>query len=263
MRWRGLIKSIVYGARPFYRGAFPYWGYSVYFPRNTHIFKRACAEGIYEQDLVMLIDSLIESGKVYIDVGANIGLLSVPVLASHKNARVISIEASPAACLWLNRTLQNSDDGNRWSIFNCAVGDESGEASYYVSNNDDSTFEGLKDTGRGGGKRKVTVPVRTIDELWKSCGSPPVSVIKMDIEGGERAALMGARQVIEHEEPSIIIEWNAVNLAAYGIEPSELLNVCRTLRYTSYAVPGLYAITNERLLRITMARTESFLLIPN
>jgi FkbM family methyltransferase len=67
-------------------------------------------------------------------------------------------------------------------------------------------FDGLRDTGRGGRKSPVRVAVRTLDEIWEKCGCPPVSVIKMDIEGGEYRALHGAKSIIAREKPVFVVE---------------------------------------------------------
>ena len=50
--------------------------------------------------------------------------------------------------------------------------------------------------GAGGPKEAVTVSVRTLDEIWRQRGCPAVSVIKMDIEGGEYLAMEGAKEIV-------------------------------------------------------------------
>ena len=66
-----------------------------------------------------------------------------------------------------------------------AVSSEPGEAIFYADTPADGALDGLQDTGRGRAKKKVTVPVTTIDTIWNDLGRATVSVIKIDIEGGE------------------------------------------------------------------------------
>src|ERR1700730_1556499 len=96
MRIRGLAKKLLYGSVPLLRGSFPYYDHTVYFPLGSRVFEIACADGIYEKEIINLILRLVTPGTTYFDIGANIGLMSVPVLAIHPSVKIVSIEASPS-----------------------------------------------------------------------------------------------------------------------------------------------------------------------
>jgi hypothetical protein len=51
----------------------------------------------------------------------------------------------------------------------------------------------------------LAVRTRTLDEVWRDAGSPIVSFIKIDVEGGEWDAIRGARSLIESCRPVISI----------------------------------------------------------
>src|SRR5690242_13266422 len=104
MRPRARAKELIFGSLPFFRGRFSYYGHTVHFPLGSEIFRFACAQGIYERDALCLILSTVQPGTTYFDVGANIGLLSVPVLAERPGVEVVSIEPSPTVLPFLNRT---------------------------------------------------------------------------------------------------------------------------------------------------------------
>jgi hypothetical protein len=118
----------------------------------------------------------------------------------------------------------------------------------------------LNDTGRGGAKQAITVNVQTLDQIWRNLECPPVSVVKIDVEGGERDVLAGGRELIAKERPALVIEWSRLNLPAYGIRPGELLQICRDIGYEAYAYPNLCLIVSEAVLDVAMTRTETFLL---
>lgn len=262
MQPRAMLKQLIYGRRPFYRGTFPYFEHDVHFPIGSHLFERVCREGIYEQETLRLVLCLVEQDGTYIDVGANIGLLSIPVLMGRPHARVISIEASPDTLLHLEKTRGASPQRDRWSIFGCAVGRSNGSAAFCAAEPKYAAFDGLKDTGRGGAKSSITVEMRTLDEIWQEAGAPAVSLVKIDVEGAEIDVLAGARALIEQCRPPLIIEWSALNLRAYGTEPGELLRVCREIGYRAFSCPELFEVAEEAVLRAVMLRTETFLLTP-
>jgi FkbM family methyltransferase len=259
MRLRGIAKKLLFGYIP---KRFRYYGETVHFPAGSHIFERACAEGIYERDTTNLILSLVQPGTTYFDIGANIGLLSIPVLAMKKGVDVVSVEASPHTLPALRRTHSASPYQQRWTVVGAAVGDVEGEAEFWSGGGAWGAFDGLRDTGRGGPKHSVRVPALTIDQIWRDKGCPPVSLIKMDIEGAESLALLGARDAISHTRPPVVMEWSEQNLPAYGIAPIELLRVCADLGYLAYAFPSLVAVNTNFILSLAMRETETFILAP-
>lgn len=263
MRLRGIIKHFLHGSKWMYSGGFPYFTQEIFFPRGSQLFDRVCDEGVFEYDTVRLLRSLASPGTTYFDVGANIGLLAVPVLQSNAEVHVISIEASPDTIGYLRRTQQNSSFRDRWSIVECAVGSAQQSVRFFVSAPKNGAYDGLRDTGRGDAKRDVTVEMRTLDSIWRDAGMPTVSVVKIDVEGGESEVLLGASSLISRDRPALIIEWNEVNLKAYGIEPDYLLRLCDELGYFVQEVPKMYRIDREELLKIAMSETETFLLLPN
>ena len=105
---RSKLKKLYYGSAPLYRGTFPYYGHNVHFPRGSLLFVRACEEGIYEQETVKLVASLAKPGTTCIDVGANLGLISIPVIEETKGVNVISIEPSPDTLKHLRATCAES-----------------------------------------------------------------------------------------------------------------------------------------------------------
>jgi FkbM family methyltransferase len=262
MRARALAKRLLFGAAPFFRGRFRYYGHVVHFPLGSHTFERACDEGIYEREVTNLILALVEPGTAYFDVGANIGLLSVPVLSVCPSVKVVSIEPGPDTLPFLLRTRLAAQRSGGWTIIGAAVAAQAGEAEFWSSGRGMGAFDGLRDTGRGGPKRAVRVAVRTLDDIWREEGCPPVSVVKIDIEGGEYQALQGARELISHARPILILEWTDKNLAAYGIKADQLLSLCGQLGYVPYACPNLMPVGTKVLLKMAMTQTETFILVP-
>jgi FkbM family methyltransferase len=262
VRVRGVAKRLVFGSVPYMRGRFPYYGHMVHFPLGSITFARACAEGIYERDTTCLILALAEPGTTYFDVGANIGLLSVPVLAACPSVKVVSIEASPATLHFLKKTHAAARRRGDWTVVGAAVGLKSGEAEFWSGDVALGAHDGLRDTGYGGAKHAVRVPIRTLDEIWQEQGCPAVSVIKMDIEGAESLALQGAKEITTQIRPIFIVEWAAQNLGAYGIKSEELLDLCGAMAYVPYASPGLVLVETKPILKMAMAQTAMFILVP-
>jgi FkbM family methyltransferase len=133
---------------------------------------------------------------------------------------VVSIEASPDTLLFLRKTQLTAQRSDNWFVIGAAVAAKAGEAEFWSScGGAMGAFDGLRDTRRGGQKRLVRVAVRTLDDIWREQGCPPVSIVKMDIEGGEYHGLRGAKELLSQASPTFIIEWNDQNFTAYGVRP--------------------------------------------
>jgi FkbM family methyltransferase len=259
---RRLVKRLLFGSTPFLRGRFRYFGQVVYFPLGSEIFERACDEGVYEGPVINFIVNLAEPGTTFLDVGANIGLLSIPVLTACPAVKVISIEPSPDTLAFLRRTQLQAHRSEDWTVIGAAVGAKAGEAEFWLAGGALGAYDGLRDTGRGGQKRAIRVPVRTLDDIWREHGCPSVSVVKIDIEGGELQAMMGAREMISQSKPVLIIEWNEKNLRAYNLKSEALLDLCAEMGYMVHACPKIIRVATKLLLKIAMAETETFILVP-
>ena len=262
MNLRRLAKRWLFGSCPGLAGSFPYFGTRVFFPRHSLIFQRACAEGIFEARLLRLIFSLAPPHTTYLDIGANIGLMSVPVLATLPEVHVLSIEPSPANLPSLEMTRQCSPFRARWRLVRKAASDHSGREEFFSCSCNGGALDGLKNTGRGKEPVKVVVETTTVDQVWTEQGKPTVSCIKIDVEGAELKVLQGTQQCLSTHRPAIVLEWNAVNLCAYGCSPAALLSFAHDNGYDVFSITPFCAISSPALLHLAMSTVENFLLLP-
>ena len=262
MTLRQYFKYWFYGYCPGFAGAFTYFGTKVHFPRGSLSFLAACQQGIFEADNVRLLQGLVRPGSWFFDVGANIGLMSVPVLRAVAGARVLSFEPSPNSIPWLRRTIEQSSFRDRWTLITKAVGEQAGPFAFSVSATEASLYDGLKNARPGAVMRTLEVEQTTLDASWKEFGAPDVSVIKCDVEGGEFAVLQGARECLATSRPAVLTEWNRQNLAAYGYQPGVLLEFADSHDFHVFAVPGISRVMSLRELEAHMVFTETFLLLP-
>lgn len=262
MTFRKIIKYWLYGYFPGFAGSFPYFGNKVYFPKGSLSFLAACQQGVFEPDNVAILRALIKPDSYMFDVGANIGLMAVPVLSTKPTCKVVSFEPSPNVLSSLQRTIAESQFRSRWTLIESAVGATSGNISFTLSSQANSLFDGIRPTHRVESIAQVTVNMTTLDETWKQLGKPCVSLIKIDVEGAESSVLQGAVDCIRTQRPFILLEWNRENLVAYECPIDFILKFAHEVSYEVLAVPGLHRIGNAHHLSLHMAFTENFLLSP-
>lgn len=262
MTLRKLVKYWLYGSCPGFAGTFPYFGAKVHFPKGSLSFKAACEQGVFELDNVTVLRALIEPRSCMFDVGANIGLMAIPVLNSDPTCSVVSFDPSVNILPSLRRTVAESPFQERWRLVEKAVGAVPGHITFTLSSQANSLFDGIRPTHRVASAAEVQVEMTTLDEEWRKMGKPRVSLIKIDVEGAESDVLHGASECLRAERPFVLVEWNRQNLAAYEYPADFILTFGRENGYEVLAVPGLHKVENASHLRMHMAFTENFLLGP-
>ena len=151
--------------------------------------------------------SRARAGTTALDVGANVGLFTVPLArAVGPVGQVVAIEpdsenvARLEANLRLNR-LENV------LVERVAAGDGDGEIELHVANDPAFHSTVAVHAGRGVG-RALRVPVTRLDTIWIRLGRPAVSTIKVDVEGAELAVLRGAETLLREARPALLLEAN-------------------------------------------------------
>ena len=189
--------------------------------------------------------------------------MAVPLLKSTKKLQVYSFEPSPNSLPYLLRTAQSSSVKSRWQVIGKAVGNAVGSIEFHLSNKKEGAFDGIRNTNRASNSGIVQVPMTTLDNEWIAIGSPKISVIKIDVEGAEKMVLEGAKKCISMNRPSVLLEWNFSNLAAFNCNFEWLFLYAKNSEYTIYGIPGISPIDSAIALKAQMALSESFLMLPD
>jgi FkbM family methyltransferase len=179
--------------------------FQIYVPGNDPVIgAKILDRRIYEPHMTGLLERLLESGMTFVDVGANVGYFSL--LAARKVAgqgKVIAIEPSPGNCRLLWTSVRKNGFENV-EIHPFAVAEKKGAVVYYGagSNGTVGDLSGAAEAETGG----QIVPSTTIDDLCAE--RDRVDVIKMDIEGAEYRALIGAARTLGRLRPQILSEFS-------------------------------------------------------
>ena len=209
-----------------------------------------------------MLQQLCRPGSYMFDVGANLGLMALPVLHSVPASRVVSFEPSPNTLPWLRQTITRSGVGDRWQLVEKALASAPGTADFSVSAPTEGLYDGLKHTRRTAQVRKTRVEVTSLDLEWERLGCPAVSIIKIDVEGGELDVLRGGSECLSRLHPYVLLEWCHLNLRAYDIPLDTLFHFASEHGYLLYALPEIVPVATTNALELQARRTESFLMAP-
>ena len=156
-----------------------------------------------EADLLVSLHAQNPS-LAFVDIGANIGAVALPVAARLPGTPVIACEPHPE----LHALLCANAVANQLShirALNTALSDKEGVADFPAPSLDESRNFGA--TGFGlEAKTFARVLVTTLDRL---CATMPAGTIKIDVEGHEPHVLAGGEKLIARDRPAILFEAKA------------------------------------------------------
>ena len=82
------------------------------------------------------------------------------------------------------------------------------------------------------------MPLFSLDEILQRIDSPPVSLIKIDVEGGELGVLRGGIETLRKHRPAILCEIDNRE-SRFGIGKDELADFLKELGYVPRRISDL------------------------
>lgn len=164
-----------------------------------------CWLGSYEWTMQKRMAKELKPGNVFYDVGANVGLYTLLAATLVASGRVYAMEPLAANVGYLRKHLELNGIQNV-EVLELAVSDQAGTAHFEA--------EETRAMGRIGTGGYVVVQTSTLDVLLQEGRVAPPDFIKMDIEGAEFSALLGARGCFARYRPKLF-------LATHGKEVHE------------------------------------------
>jgi FkbM family methyltransferase len=196
----------------------------------------------------ILLSSLCQPGRVFMDVGSHIGSVISNVRHHVPGAKIIAIEADPEKANWLKKTFPEV------LIHNCAVGADEGEVQFDIDIDRPGFSSIATDQKRRGDVRSIKVPLHRIDKLYT--GVTPVDLIKIDVEGMELAVLQGASEIVARHRPTVYFE-SALQHNAFGFNTSELFDWFTERKYQLF-IPNRLAHDGVSLNRDGFAESHHY-----
>lgn len=182
--------------------------------------------GAYEPGLIRMLKFFLKPGMYFLDLGANIGYFSA--LASAlvgPGGRVFAFEPSPVCCARLSENLCGFEQAG---IYKYAASDTNGRRAFYLHSRESGWGSLLADHDL---TECVHVDTIRLDDWAQEAGIQRLDFVKIDIEGSEYAALLGARRLLRGFRPIVVAELNGVCLARNRHTPDDVLRLLREAGY--------------------------------
>jgi FkbM family methyltransferase len=185
-------------------------------PRRSVVSRMVYLFGVWEEPVTQILRKEIYPGMTALDIGAHIGYFTL-ILAKRvgKDGRVFSFEPNPEVQGYLRENVLHNGHSHV-TICPMALFHEEG---FGVMEERDFSNAWL---ARRCTDSTDAVPVAVYDRAAESLGIHRVDFVKMDVEGAELNILLGMRELLERDRPSLIIEIHPRGLERFGHSESEM-----------------------------------------
>lgn len=190
----------------------------------------------YELTLQKAIEETLEAGDRFVDVGGNIGMISLlGARAVGPTGRVDTFEPNPTCLKRLHRVIELNELD--WiDLHPFGLSDKREHLTLTVSDEHTGvgTFAPMDSSEHNVTDRIELELLRGDTRLLQN--EQPVKLLKLDVEGFELNALRGLRGVLERDHPTLITELIEEQLRRAGASSAEVFDFLQGLGYRAHGM---------------------------
>ncbi len=226
-RWADAPERIIRGK---YHGFKMRLGLSEWGERQTYFLGR-----YFDLQTQLFLRHLVQPGETLIDVGGNIGMISLLGSSLVGDAgRVITFEPNPDAQARIQELIDDNGIKNM-TLHRVGLGDAAGQFTLSVITDHlgMGTLAEVEPEHKKFVSKTHRVEVRRGDELI-GADVPGPATMKLDIEGFECRAIRGLMGTIRRLRPAIVTEMSEHHLRRAGASCAEMFDLLRGEGYKGY-----------------------------
>lgn len=194
----------------------------------------------------------LREGDTVIDCGAHLGTLTITASrAVGMTGKVLAYEMHPRTFSYLKRNIEDNRLGNV-SVVNCAIGEEKKMVSItdeYVSDMNHVTQPG---------HLTMNVQMKTLDEVAGLL--PQVTLLKLDVEGHELQALVGAEELLTRTT-AVYFESAETSFARYQYSLKHVISFLKKRGFACHLIDAQFKLIPLGDTYITKVKYENILAI--
>lgn len=182
--------------------------------------------------------SLTNSDLTVIEIGANVGVVTVPLAKKLTQGKICAIEADPELCQHLKRNLELNTCLDRVTILSMAIANQKGDATLQINAKwrDPYNTIGKPIDENCQIERLAKVPVKpltsAVAELAEENLFANPDLLIIDASGAELPILQGTTPLFSGDAPPLIV-YNCLHRAClgFGYQPHEIQRLMRDQGY--------------------------------
>ncbi|HUR09946.1 MAG TPA: FkbM family methyltransferase [Flavitalea sp.] len=203
--------------------------------------------GIYEPETIRFLNRIIPRNGQFLDLGANIGAVLIPLCKRRPDISAVAVEAAPWIFEYLEKNVKMNGLQNV-QLLNKALFDKDDVELDFFS-------PGIK-FGKGSlapvfSQEPVKVMTNRVDTIVRQFQFGKVSTIKLDVEGFEFFVFKGAEHLLQSSDsPDIIFEFvDWAETKAMGLHAGAAQEYLLSVGYQLYLLENDHPVKMEEPLK--------------
>jgi FkbM family methyltransferase len=207
-----------------------------------------CAySGLHEFEEMAFCLHFLRPNDLFVDIGANVGVFTV-LAGSAIGAECISVEPGDDAYATLQDNITINGISARARTIKACISDEDSSCQFKESN--ESTLSHIATASADDSANVIEVKTQRIDTLL--FGRTP-SMMKIDVEGYEKQALIGASATLNNKDLKAILIEVGQHSWRYDIDPAEIHDLLQSYGFR----PHRYDPFNRAIKQTGISNTDT------
>lgn len=210
-------------------------GHVMWYPESDVFEEDYLALDNHEPETTRLVQELLRPGMTFVDLGSFIGYYTL--LGARRvgdSGHIFAFEPAPYAVEALKHNIAANGYQDRVTVVPVAVSNAVGRSRFFLPR----LPQGLSSLYPNElvTSRFIEVETTCLDAYFASLGWPPVHLMKVDVEGAEKAVLEGMAQFSRRNpDLKLVIEFSPVAMRGAGVSPEELFAALGRLGFTEFS----------------------------
>jgi len=194
-----------------------------------------------------------------IDIGANLGVVSLIVAARDPERTIYAVEPNPHTFAAL-RSNVGLNGAKNVICEECAIAEQSGVARF----NADPLWRAMASLATADGPQSCEVAALSLDDFVSTRGIRRIALLKVDVEGYETLVFRGGGRTLNDVRPAVIYFEVCPDLATRaGFDPRDAARVLLEHGYEFRGLGAAGALSPARIEDIGLAPLENWIAVPS
>ncbi len=201
--------------------------------------------GLYEPQTILAAGRVLanKNAPVYLDVGANVGLMGLQIFSRHPTIKAHLFEPDPKVFQALSRNIA-ANSLNQFKLNNLAVSDRS-DTRLRFSQSLQASESGWGRLQNQNNSKDLSIEVncQSLDDYLNLHSISEVDLLKIDVEGAEMQVLKGALTSLKGKKiKNIICEINEEALTAFGNSGQDIKDFLSALGFIESSIAEMNSV---------------------
>lgn len=219
---------------------------SISLDRSSYISSAIYWRGHHSLAITRFLEDFLEPEMTLVDVGANIGEITLFAAKRLRRGRVLAFEPLPQTFGQLAHNVA-LNKCTRVRLFNHGLYDRQDSLPIYSKKDQPygTTNHGVPSLfSTGTDQLLCSIPLRRFDDIAREESLSRLDLMKIDVEGAELMVLRGAEGSFERFRPVLIAEISETNFLRAGYSSAEFFRYMHLLNY-DFRLLGDQSVTHD------------------